>query len=85
MLKQSKQQKIDDTLDEEFSDTDVLDDANSMFMVRPNKRELQQLHVCSYRAIFGLVYDCKHTFQTSETSLGSCSQNPPKWFVDLFL
>ena len=40
MLKQSQQQKLDDTLDEEFSDMDVLDDANSMFMVRPKKHEL---------------------------------------------
>lgn len=37
MLKQSKQQKVDDPLDEEFSEMDVLDDANSMYMVRPKE------------------------------------------------
>ena len=50
MLKQSKQQNGDDLLDEEFSEMDVLDDANSMFMVRPKKHgkkhKPQQSHAC---------------------------------------
>ena len=82
MLKQSEQQNVNDPLDEEFSAMDVLDDANSMFMVRSKKHrkkhELQQSHVCLYCGTTEFVYDQKHNFQPSGTSLASCI---PRWFL----
>ena len=55
MLQQSKQQN--DPLDGEFSEMDVLDDANSMYMVRP--KELgQEAQTATVVCVLKLWHSC---------------------------